>query len=264
MTFNGIKTILNPTLWGVTTSNFFAEQLRENGASDVVVKVTLTDQTSTLTDQTSVSDRKNARGLETDSVLATYEQYLAYSTSTGLTVNSALALPLQSVEQQELYIEALQASDGNAYGNITTISTIDVPPAIPSSQPSLSAMPSISSQPSSQPSFSAIPSITSQPSLEFCVPKDGNETACANASPTIGQGSCLGDKACVNTNEVQSIGIESCVGEIDPDGFGVCQNMNVYIEDGETISIGDNSWYVNFDVVSFLVCTFLFQSLTHI
>ena len=103
-----------------------------------------------------------------------------------------------------------------------------------------------------------MPSISSQPSLEFCVPKeDGVDVACDNASPIIRQGSCIGDRACVNTASVQSIGIESCVGDVGGplSGLGVCE-----LSSGE--SIGDGSWYVYFSVVSFLVCTFPFQSLT--
>jgi hypothetical protein len=112
-----------------------------------------------------------------------------------------------------------------------------------------------SSQPSSEPSQS--------PTEKSCVPEDGDDAACTNASPTILQGSCIGGLACVNTDLlVQSIGIKSCVGELDPEQqVGVCQLLETI--SGESISIGDGSWYVYFYVVSFLVCTFLFQSLTY-
>jgi hypothetical protein len=114
-----------------------------------------------------------------------------------------------------------------------------------SKAPKSASVPCVGGPVTESPSVSAAPSASSQPSLESCVPGDGEiGAACTDASPTIRQGSCIGGRACVNTASVQSIGIGSCVG--DPDfitGKGVC-------EDSSGESIGDGSWYVNFDVAS--------------
>ena len=131
ITFFGIDTIPNRKLWEIETSKFFAEQLRKSGsATDIDLKVTFTNQTPG-------SERRNTRGLQTDSVLVTYEQSLAYSTPDGLTEDDALKLPLESPEQRDEYVSTLKQSDGQAYNGLTDVSTITVPSNInPSPAPS--------------------------------------------------------------------------------------------------------------------------------
>lgn len=131
ITLFGIKKVGNTAVWSEITSKFFAGQLRKSGnATDIDVKVTFTNQTPG-------SERRNTRGLQTDSVLVTYEQSLAYSTSDGLTEDGALKLPLESPEQRDEYVSTLKQSDGQAYNGLTDVSTITVPANInPSPSPS--------------------------------------------------------------------------------------------------------------------------------
>jgi hypothetical protein len=127
---------------------------------------------------------------------------------------------------------------------------------MPSSQPSSQPSSEPSSQPSSQPSLSLAPSLSR--SEDSCEPKDGDEAACTNASPIIRRDSCIGGRACVNTDLVQSIGIGSCNGTMytnDVDQkFGVCENSA-----GQSISIGDGSWYVYFFSTWFLSMFYFFR-----
>lgn len=131
ITLTGINKVVNTSLWNEITSKFYSGQLRKSGrASDIDVKVTLTNQTPG-------SERRNTRGLQTDSVLVTYEQSLAYSTSDGLTEDSALKLPLETQQQQDEYVSTLKQADGEAYSGLTSVSTITVPANInPSPAPS--------------------------------------------------------------------------------------------------------------------------------
>ncbi len=90
------------------------------------------------------------------------------------------------------------------------------------------------------------------PSLEFCVPKGPSDNeACnfeePNPSTTAGvsAGSCIGPNACIDTTKVTSIGFKSCrtADQLDTVlNLGVCQNMDGYIEEGTTITIGEQSW----------------------
>ncbi len=66
--------------------------------------------------------------------------------------------------------------------------------SVPSLQPSISSEPSTSTSPSGRPSLSIAPSFSN------CDPRTGNLAACEGTTSVKGNGSCKGSFACVNSS----------------------------------------------------------------
>jgi len=86
----------------------------------------------THTSEKSISTRNRARmmlrgrGLQTDSVEVTYNQFTSYATSDAeLALDDVLQMPLMNVYQQDAYVSELKQFDG--YESLSAVSTISLP-----------------------------------------------------------------------------------------------------------------------------------------
>lgn len=93
---------------------------------NIDVRVTHTKNEKSTTLNRARMMMRGRRGLQTDSVEVTYNQFTSYSTSDAdLTLDDVLQMPLMNADQQDAYISELKQYDG--YESLTAVSSISLP-----------------------------------------------------------------------------------------------------------------------------------------